>query len=72
MIQLPKWDVPDGLPELPWNIIEGVDQIEIVADDADVAIRWLVARNVPLRHMTLRARSLEDLFLELTGRELRA
>jgi hypothetical protein len=34
-------------------------------------LQALLDRKVPLRHLKIRPRNLEDLFLELTGRELR-
>jgi len=42
------------------------------AADVEQALRALLDHGVPLRHLRIRPRNLEDLFLELTGRELRA
>ena len=47
------------------------ENIEISTDDVDATIRELIARQVPLEQLAIRPRTLEDLFLELTGRELR-
>ena len=40
--------------------------------DVTAAIRELLARDISLARLQIRPRTLEDLFLELTGRELRA
>ena len=42
------------------------------AQNANAAIKELLAHDVSLARLQIRPRSLEDLFLELTGRELRA
>ena len=47
------------------------DRVEISTGDVEATLRFLLERGVPLRHLRIRPRNLEDLFLELTGRELR-
>lgn len=71
VIELPLADYPEGLAEPPGKLIRGQGRIELMTHDADAMIRWLVAQDVKLANMTLRARTLEDLFLELTGKALR-
>jgi len=39
--------------------------------DVNAAIQALLAQNISLARLQIRPRTLEDLFLELTGRELR-
>jgi ABC-2 type transport system ATP-binding protein len=46
-------------------------RVEISTPDVEGALRALLERGIPLRHLRIRPRNLEDLFLELTGRELR-
>ena len=48
------------------------DTVEILTQDVNAAIRELLERNISLARLQIRPRTLEDLFLELTGRELRA
>ncbi len=48
------------------------DQIEIVSDNIHQTIQQLIERGVSLNHLQVRSRTLEDLFLELTGHDLRA
>ena len=45
--------------------------MEILTRDVTAAIRELLARDISLARLQIRPRTLEDLFLELTGRELR-
>jgi ABC-2 type transport system ATP-binding protein len=47
------------------------DRVEISTSDVESALGVLLEHGVPLRHLRIRPRNLEDLFLELTGRELR-
>jgi ABC-2 type transport system ATP-binding protein len=45
--------------------------VEITTDNVNETLRTLVDSNVSLNELRIRAHDLEDLFLELTGRELR-
>jgi ABC-2 type transport system ATP-binding protein len=53
-------------------VIQGRDVVEILTRDVNAAIEELLARNISLARLQIRPRTLEDLFLELTGRELRS
>jgi hypothetical protein len=46
--------------------------VEITTDDLDTTLRALIDAHVPLSNLRIRPANLEDLFLELTGKELRA
>lgn len=73
VICLPAQEVPESLdsdPLLKLHRING--QVEILSDNINVSIEQLIAQQVPLTHLQIRSRTLEDLFLELTGRELRS
>jgi ABC-2 type transport system ATP-binding protein len=48
------------------------DLAEVHTADIDATIATLLAARVSLTHLRIRPRTLEDLFLELTGKELRA
>ncbi len=48
------------------------DSAEITTADVNAAVAQLLAAGVSLAQMRVRERTLEDLFLELTGKELRA
>ena len=48
------------------------EQIEILSSDLDATLRTLIELQVPLDRLQVRSRTLEDLFLELTGHQLRA
>lgn len=71
ILQLPKQDFPDSLRELEYKILEREGLVEIRAVDVNEAILKLTQHGVQLNHLRIRPRNLEDLFLELTGRELR-
>lgn len=67
--------------ELPLQKLPAIDSltsyrrehgIEIIAEDLDAALKALIAAGVELQGLTVRPPTLEDLFLELTGRELRS
>ena len=72
MLELPKQDFPDRARSLPLRIIDIAGRIEITTDNLDVTLRTLIDAHVPLKNLRIRPANLEDLFLELTGKELRA
>jgi ABC-2 type transport system ATP-binding protein len=72
MIELPKQDFPLPAHDLPLRILATAERIEITTDDLDTTLRTLMAARVPLANLRIRPANLEDLFLELTGKELRA
>jgi hypothetical protein len=45
--------------------------VEITTDDLEGTLRTLLDAQVPLTNLRIRPANLEDLFLELTGMELR-
>jgi len=45
--------------------------VEISTHDLEATLRTLLEARVPLGHLRIRPGNLEDLFLELTGKELR-
>jgi ABC-2 type transport system ATP-binding protein len=72
MLELPKQDFPASAKALPLRIIDAVERVEITTDDLDTTLRMLIDAHVPLKNLRIRPANLEDLFLELTGQELRA
>ena len=72
VLQLPAADFPDPPPRLSHTVVRGRNSVEILTRDVTAAIRELLARDISLARLQIRPRTLEDLFLELTGRELRA
>jgi len=71
MLELPRQDFPAAARALPLNLIEGAERVEISTDDIEGTLRLLLQAQVPLTHLRIRPANLEDLFLELTGAELR-
>jgi len=73
IVQLPNDLLPDPLPaDLPAELVSRSDLIELSTGDVDKLIQSLIALGVPLQQMRVRSRTLEDLFLQLTGKELRS
>lgn len=72
VLQVPLSDFPDPAPPLTLTVMRGRDAVEILTRDVNAAIQELLAWNISLARLQIRPRTLEDLFLELTGRELRA
>jgi ABC-2 type transport system ATP-binding protein len=72
LLELPRQEFPDSARALPLTVTEASDRVEIATDDLDGTLRVLMEARVPLQHLRIRPPNLEDLFLELTGKELRA
>lgn len=71
VLELPLADVPESA-SFSQPMIRTRDTVEMFTRDVTAAVRELLAHNIPLNRLQIRPRTLEDLFLELTGRELRA
>ncbi|HEV2442788.1 MAG TPA: ABC transporter ATP-binding protein [Steroidobacteraceae bacterium] len=72
LLELPRQEFPDIARQLPLKVIEASDRVEISTQDLDGTLRVLMDAHVPLRNLRIRPANLEDLFLELTGKELRS
>ena len=72
VVQLHEADIPRELGEKEFQATYRNDSAHIVTGDVNKTIERLLAFDVPLDRLRIRARDLEDLFLELTGKELRA
>ena len=71
LLELPRQDFTDAARALPLAVTEGPERIEISTHDLEGTLRALLQAQVPLAHLRIRPANLEDLFLELTGTELR-
>ena len=69
-IELPRADFK-ATAGLPGRLVERENTVEILTSDVDAALAALIASGASLARLQVRPRTLEDLFLELTGRELR-
>lgn len=71
VLELPE-DVAAGrLEGLPFRTLNARGKVEIFTEDVNAAVAALIRRDISLNHLRIRPRTLDDLFLELTGRELR-
>jgi ABC-2 type transport system ATP-binding protein len=71
LLELPRQEFPPAARALSLNIIDASDRVEITTHDLEATLRTLLEARVPLSHLRIRPGNLEDLFLELTGKELR-
>ncbi len=71
LLELPRQEFPESARSLPLQLMEASDRVEITTDDLEATLRLLLAAQVPLTNLRIRPPNLEDLFLELTGKELR-
>ena len=72
VLELPRDDFRGDPAGFQMPVLATADRVEISTGDVEAALRALLARGASLRQLRIRPRNLEDLFLELTGRELRA
>jgi ABC-2 type transport system ATP-binding protein len=71
LLELPRADFPQRARQLPLRILEASDRVEITTHELERTLRMLLDAQVPLGNLRIRPANLEDLFLELTGTELR-
>jgi ABC-2 type transport system ATP-binding protein len=72
ILELPREDFALDRAQVPFQVLEGAEQVEISTSNVDATLKYLMDAQVPLKRLRIRPRNLEDLFLELTGKELRA
>jgi len=71
LLELPRADYRRAARALPLKVIEAGERVQISTDDLEGTLRTLLDGGVPLGNLRIRPANLEDLFLELTGAELR-
>ena len=71
VLRLPEIEI-SNLDALPFTINKKNGYIEITTSDVNKVVSTLIKNNISLAQLQIRSRTLDDLFLELTGRELRA
>jgi ABC-2 type transport system ATP-binding protein len=72
ILQLPQRDWSVAGDDLGVPVVHQRGTVEIATADVNGTITRLIDRGIALTHLRIRERTLEDLFLELTGTELRA
>ena len=74
IIELPQSDFNEqAAAKITHRVLEKVQPVvQIITSDVNVTLAELLGLNVSLSGLQVRARTLEDLFIELTGKELRA
>lgn len=71
VLQIPVADLPIDTSSLPFDIVEHQEMAEILSHDVNATIEQLMQQGINLGHLQIRNRTLDELFLEITGKELR-
>ena len=71
VVQLNENDFPRELGEREFMAMYREGNAHILTNDVNKTVGRLLDHQIPLNGLRIRARNLEDLFLELTGKELR-
>ncbi|HEY1899643.1 MAG TPA: ABC transporter ATP-binding protein [Steroidobacteraceae bacterium] len=72
LLELPLEDWTPAARELGLSFFEAAGRIELTTNDLEGTLRTLMQAGISLAHLRIRPPNLEDLFLELTGKDLRA
>ena len=72
VVQIHADDIPHDIGEREFQAVYRNDSAHIVTGDVNKTVERLLELDIPLHRLRIRSRDLEDLFLELTGKELRA
>jgi ABC-2 type transport system ATP-binding protein len=72
VLQLPATDINLEQTPIPVKFIQQNNLVEIESQDVNKTIQLLLEHNVNLANLKIRSHTLDDLFLKLTGHELRA
>jgi ABC-2 type transport system ATP-binding protein len=70
-LSLPKKMLEAVKPRLPYSYRESGDRLELFPEDTNACLARLIELGVDLTEMSVRSPNLEDVFLTLTGRQLR-
>jgi ABC-2 type transport system ATP-binding protein len=70
VLRLPETEI-SNVDALPFTINKRKGHIEIKTCDVNKVVSTLIKNNISLAQLQIRTRTLDDLFLELTGKELR-
>jgi len=71
VLQLPRRDFTAAAEALPLTVFCEDDTVEVLTCTVTETLKQLLAAGVSLDRLRVRSRTLDDLFLELTGKELR-
>lgn len=71
VVSLPSGDFQPS-DNFSWTTYQRDGRVEIQTSDVNATLNHLIDQNVSLEHLNVKSRTLEDLFLELTGKALRS
>ncbi len=71
VLQLPRVDFTEAAAALPLTVLDCGDSLEVLTSAVNDTVRELLDAGVSLDRLRIRSRTLDDLFLQLTGKEIR-
>ncbi len=71
LLELPLEDWTPAARTLGLAFFEAAGRVELTTNDLEGTLRTLMQAGISLAHLRIRPPNLEDLFLELTGKDLR-
>jgi len=71
VLQLPQEDFTAAARALPYTMYDCGDSVEVLSCTVTETVRQLLDAGVSLDRLRVRSRTLDDLFLQLTGKEIR-
>jgi ABC-2 type transport system ATP-binding protein len=71
LLELPLEDWTQAARGLGLTFFEAAGRVELTTNDLEGTLRTLMQAGISLAHLRIRPPNLEDLFLELTGKDLR-
>jgi len=71
ILQFPGDDVAGRLDGVSEQVVTRDGEVEVQTNDVERTVKLLLERGVPLSRMKMRSWNLEDLFIALTGKDLR-
>ncbi|MBT4837826.1 MAG: ABC transporter ATP-binding protein, partial [Methylococcales bacterium] len=70
IIQIPKADFTLPIDHFNLPVFQQDESVEIHTDNVNMVIETLISNQISLNRLQIRSRTLEDLFIELTGSKL--
>lgn len=71
VLQLPADEIDIDTSQLPFTLIRNAKHMEFECTDVNSALQLLLQHNIDLTNLRIRSHTLDDLFLKLTGHQLR-
>ncbi len=70
-VSLPQSALNGKMDKLPFKTRGSQERVELLTDDVNACLQFLIHENIDLSDLTVNVQNLESVFLNLTGRQLR-